>query len=77
VTLATDQLDRRIIAHLRRVARQNDAAPTVAEITEALTTPMSSIRAALNRLDAAGEIAQIGIAANGARTWAAVPREDA
>ena len=64
MTAATDQLDRRIVAHLRR----NDAL-TVAEITEALATPMSSIRAALKRLDAAGEVAQVGITFNGARTW--------
>jgi DNA-binding Lrp family transcriptional regulator len=72
MTLATDRLDRRIVAHLR-----NRSAPTVAEITEALAAPMSSVRAALKRLDAAGEITRVGVAANGARTWALIPREDA
>lgn len=75
MTAATDSLDRRVVAHLRWCGRRGEY-PTVAEITEALSTPMSSIRAALKRLDAAGEIAQVGIASNNARTWALwKPRE--
>lgn len=70
MTTATDQLDRRIVAYLRRCDPR-----TVAEITEALATPMSSVRAALKRLEAAGEVAQIGITFNGARTWTSTDGE--
>lgn len=71
MTAATDQLDRKIVAYLRRTE-----ALTAAEITEALSVPMSSVRAALKRLDEAGEVARLGVAANNAYTWACWnPRE--
>lgn len=76
MTDATDALDRRVIAHLRRIERRNEAAPTVAEITEALTTPMSSVRASLGRLLDSGDVTQVGVAANNARTWALIPRKE-
>lgn len=51
------------------LARQQDP-PTASEIAGAIGASVSSVSATLRRLAAAGQVAQLGVAYSGARTWA-------
>jgi DNA-binding transcriptional regulator PaaX len=68
MTRATDRIDRQIRTHLRR-PRQIEWPPTVGDIYDDLSIPTSSIRAAIRRLLAAGEIEQSGVSNRNAATW--------
>jgi predicted transcriptional regulator len=61
-------LDAAILAHL---ARNNDTALTVTELRETIHpyTAATTIRRHLDELRAAGMVAKLGVAANGARCW--------
>jgi chromosome condensin MukBEF MukE localization factor len=68
--IPTNDTDARIIAHLKRLADQDEPLPTVGEISDDLLITTSKVRASMNRLAGVGRVRTVGETYSGAKTWA-------